>query len=142
MPFVKRGPGSSVSISTGYGLDSPGIESRCGRDFPHCSGQFSGPHSLLYNGCRVFPGGRERPGHVADPSPRFSAVIKKELYLYFPYGPYVLYRASVPVKYSYTSTPPMGCTSCTEPQCLHSTAIPLLPIWTVRPIQSLSACKV
>jgi hypothetical protein len=26
-------PDSSVSIATGYGLDSPGIESRWGRDF-------------------------------------------------------------------------------------------------------------
>ena len=50
-----------------------------------------------------------------------------ELYLYSPYGPYGLYRASVPVQYSYTSTPPMGLTDCTEPQSLYSTAIPLLP---------------
>ena len=31
------GPGSSVGIATGYGLDGPGIESRWGRDFPHLS---------------------------------------------------------------------------------------------------------
>ena len=30
-----RGPGSSVGIVTGYGLDGPGIESQWGRDFPH-----------------------------------------------------------------------------------------------------------
>ena len=64
-----------------------------------------------------------------------------ELYLYSPYGPYGLYRPSVPVQYSYTSTPPMDRTVCTEPQCLYSTAIPLLPLWTVRSVQSLSACK-
>jgi hypothetical protein len=34
----------------------------------------------------------------------------------------------------------MGRTACTEPQCLYSRAIPLLPLWTVRPVQSLSAC--
>ena len=62
------------------------------------------------------------------------------LYLYSPYGPYGLYRASVPVQYSYTSTPPMGRTASTEPQCLYSIAIPLLPLWAVRPVQSLSAC--
>ena len=28
-----------------------------------------------------------------------------QLYLYSPYGPYGLYRPSVPVQYSYTSTP-------------------------------------
>ena len=36
----------------------------------------------------------------------------------------------------------MDRTVCTEPQCLYSTAIPLLPLWTVRPVQSLSACTV
>ena len=29
-----EGPGSSVGIATGYGLDGPGIESRWGRGFP------------------------------------------------------------------------------------------------------------
>ena len=33
----------------------------------------------------------------------------------------------------------MGRTACTEPQCLYSKAIPLLPLWAVRPVQSLSA---
>jgi len=65
-----------------------------------------------------------------------------ELYLYSPYGPYGLYRASVSVQYSYTSTPPMGRTACTQPQCLYIRAIPLLPVWAVRPVQSLSACTV
>jgi len=37
-----------------------------------------GPPSLLYNGYRLFPGGKERPGRDADPSPRSSAVVKKE----------------------------------------------------------------
>jgi hypothetical protein len=36
----------------------------------------------------------------------------------------------------------MGRTACTEPQCLYCIAIPLLPLWTVRPVQSLSACGV
>ena len=46
-----------------------------------------------------------------------------QLYLYSTYGPYSLYRASVPVQYSYTSTPPMGRTACTEPQCLYKGAL-------------------
>ena len=46
-----------------------------------------------------------------------------ELYLYSPYRPYGLYRASVPVQYSYTSTPPIGRTACTEPQCLNKGAL-------------------
>jgi len=65
-----------------------------------------------------------------------------ELYLYPPYGPYGLYRASVPVQYSYTSTPPMGGTAFTEAQCVFSRAILLLPPWAVRPVQRPSACTV
>jgi len=59
-----------------------------------------GPPSLLYNGYRVFPGGKERSGRDADPSPPSSAVghERVELYLYSPYGPCSLYRASVPVQ--------------------------------------------
>jgi len=34
----------------------------------------------------------------------------------------------------------MDRTACTEPQYVYSIAIPLLPLWTVRPVQSLSAC--
>jgi hypothetical protein len=37
------GPGSSVGIATGYGLDGPGIESRWNRDFPHLSRPALGP---------------------------------------------------------------------------------------------------
>ena len=36
----------------------------------------------------------------------------------------------------------MGRTASTEPQCLYGTAIPLLTLWAVRPVQSLSACTV
>jgi hypothetical protein len=36
----------------------------------------------------------------------------------------------------------MGRTACTEPQCLYSRAITLLPLWAVRLVQSLSACTV
>ena len=45
-----------------------------------------GPPGLLYNGYRVFPGGKVRPGRDADPSPPSSAEVKNrvELYLYFP----------------------------------------------------------
>ena len=37
------GPGSSVGIATGYGLDGPGIESRWGLYFPHLSRPALGP---------------------------------------------------------------------------------------------------
>ena len=36
----------------------------------------------------------------------------------------------------------MDRTAFTEPQCLYSTSIPLLPLWAIRPVQSLSACRV
>jgi hypothetical protein len=59
--------------------------------------------SLMYNGYRVFPRGKERPGRDADPSPAFSAVVMKW--------------------YSYTSTPSIGRKTCTEPQCLYKVAL-------------------
>ena len=106
------GPGSSVGITTGYGLGGPGIESRWGggRDFTHMSRPALGPTQPLYNGHRVFPGGKELPGCDADPSPLSSAVVKKEQ--------------------SYTSTRPTGRTACTEPQCLYKGAL-YLTFYTV-----------
>jgi hypothetical protein len=41
--LVGSGPGSSVGIATDYGLDGPGIESRCGCDFSHTSRPAPGP---------------------------------------------------------------------------------------------------
>jgi hypothetical protein len=35
-------------------------------------------YNRAYNGYRVFPGGKERPGRDADPSHPSSAVVKKE----------------------------------------------------------------
>jgi hypothetical protein len=76
MPYTYGGPGSSVGIVTGYGLDSSGIESRWGKIFRTCPDRPWGHPSLLYNAYRVFPGGKERPGRDADPSPLSSAVVK------------------------------------------------------------------
>ena len=51
--IIRRGSrDSSVGIATRYGLDGPGIESRTRPDRPW------GPPSLLYNGYRVFRGGK------------------------------------------------------------------------------------
>jgi len=71
-----------------------------GEIFLTCPDRPWGPPSLLYNGYRVFPEGKERPGRDADPSPSSSAVghARVELYLYSPYGSYALYRASMRVQ--------------------------------------------
>jgi len=45
--------------------------------FRTCPDRLWVPTSLLYNGYRVFPGGKERPGRDADPSPPSSAVVMK-----------------------------------------------------------------
>jgi hypothetical protein len=63
------GPGISVGIATGYGLEGPGIESRWGEFFRTCPDRPSVPTSLRYDGYRVFPGCRKRPGRNADTSP-------------------------------------------------------------------------
>jgi len=75
--FSVGGPGSVVSTATGYRLDGPGLNPGGGKIFHTCPDQPWGPPSLLYNGYWVFPGGKEQPGHDADPSPPFSAVVEK-----------------------------------------------------------------
>ena len=127
--IIHCGPGSVVDVATGYGLDGPGSNPGGGKIFRTCQDWPWSPPSLLYNGYRVFPGDKERPGRDSDPSPPSSAVghERVELYLYSPYRPYGLYRASVPVQ------------GCTLP-LPYSRAIPLLPLWAVWPVQSLSAC--
>jgi hypothetical protein len=91
---------SSVRIAIGYGLDGPGIESRWGRDFQHLSRPALGPTQRPVQWEQVLYRGKKRTGRDADPSPPSSAVghERVELYLYSPYGPYGLYRASVPVQ--------------------------------------------
>jgi len=49
-----------------------------GEIFRTCPDRPWGPPSLLYNGYRVFPGGKDWPGRDADPLPPFSAVVMKE----------------------------------------------------------------
>ena len=71
-----------------------------GEIFRTCPDRPWGPPNLLCNGYRVFPGGKQRPRRVADPSPPSNAFGHEivQLYLYSPYGPYGLYRASVLIK--------------------------------------------
>ena len=98
--FLCRGPGSSVNIVTGYGLDASGIESRCGGEiFRTCPDRPWGPPSLLCNVYLVFPGVKSDRDVTLTPHPLLVPLVMKEQ--------------------SYTSTPPMGRTACTEPQCLY-----------------------
>ena len=59
------GPGSSVGIVTGYGLNGPGSNTGGGEIFRSCPDRPWGPPILLYDGYRVFPGGKERLGRDA-----------------------------------------------------------------------------
>jgi hypothetical protein len=72
-----RVPVSSVGIATDYGLDGPGIESQWGEILARPDRPW-GPPSLLYNGYRVFPGGKVRPGRAAVHSPPSSAAVIEE----------------------------------------------------------------
>jgi hypothetical protein len=114
------GAGSIVGIATGYGRHGPGIESQWGRDFLHLSRPALGPTQPPVQWVLGLSEGKRWPGPDADHSPPSSAMVMKE--------------------WNYTSIPPVGRTACTEPQCLYSRAISLLPLWAVRPVQSFSAC--
>jgi hypothetical protein len=95
------GPGSVVGIAAGYGLDGPGIECRCGQDFPHLSRpvlEATQPPVQWVPGLSRGSGDKERPGREADTS-HSSSVVGHERVEY----------------------------------------IPLLPLWAVRPVPSLSA---
>jgi hypothetical protein len=116
------GPGTSVSIETGYGLDCPGIESRWGRRFSvHFLTDPGAQPASCTVGTEFFPGIKNGRGVTLSPHPLLVPWSRKgraipllplcavrpvqslsactvELYLYSPYGPYGLYRASVPVQ--------------------------------------------
>ena len=95
----KGGPGSVVCIATGYGLGSPGIESRWGARFsaPVQTGPWAHP-TFCTMGTGSFPGVKSGRGVTLTPHPLLVPLSRK------------------------------------------GRAIPLLPLWAVLPVQSLSAC--
>jgi len=101
--FCLGGPGSSVGVTTGYGLDGPGIESQWGARFsaPVQTGPGAHPASCTM-GTGSFPGVKSGRGVTLTPHPL---------------------RVPWSRKSSYTSAPPMGRTACTEPQCLYKGAL-------------------
>ena len=110
---VQPGPGAhpaSCTVGTG---SFPGVKSVRGVTLT--------PRPLLVPWSRDSRAIPLLPLWVVRPVQNLSACTV-QLYRYSPYWPYGLYRASVPVQYSYTSTPPVGRTACTEPQCLYKGA--------------------
>ena len=83
--YTAKGRDSSVGIATRYRLDGPGIESRWGGEFFRTRPD---PPSLLYNGYRVFPGGKAAGTWLWPPTPNLAPRLRKEQ--------------------SYCSTPPSG----------------------------------
>jgi hypothetical protein len=84
--ICKRGPVSVVGIALPTGWTVRGSNPGGGEIFRTCPDRPWGPPSLLYNGYRVFPGGKVRRGRDADPSNPSSAEVKNrvELYLHSP----------------------------------------------------------
>ena len=80
---------SSVGIATRYGPDSPAIESRLGGEIFCTRPDLPwDPPSLLYNGYRVFPGGKEAGAWCWPPTPCSAEVEGRvELYLCSSSGP-------------------------------------------------------
>jgi hypothetical protein len=72
-----RSRDSSVCIATRYGLEGPGIESRWGEIFRTYPERFQGPPSLLYNGYRVFPGGKGGRGVMLTTHPLLVQRLRK-----------------------------------------------------------------
>ena len=75
-PLVGREAQSVYRLAKGWTVrgSNPGG----GEIFRTCPDRPWDPTSILYNGYRVFPWGKERPGRDADPSPPSNAVVMKE----------------------------------------------------------------
>jgi hypothetical protein len=68
---------SSVGMATRYGLEGPGIESRWGEIFCTYPDWLRCPPSLLYDGYRVFPGGKGGRGVMLTTHPFLVPRLRK-----------------------------------------------------------------
>jgi hypothetical protein len=75
--IIRWSRGSSVCIATRYGLEDPGIESRWGEIFLTYPDRLRGPPSLLYNGYRVFLGGKGGRGVMLITHPLLVPRLRK-----------------------------------------------------------------
>jgi hypothetical protein len=107
MIYLLTGPGSVVSIATDYGLDGLGIESRWGWDFSRLSRPALGPTQPPVGAhpasCTIDTGSfpKVKSGRGVTLTPHSLLVPwswKSRAVPLLPYGPYGLYRASVPVQ--------------------------------------------
>jgi hypothetical protein len=102
------GRNSPVGITTCYGLEGLGIESRWEARFSTPVQTGPGAHPVYCKmGTGSFPGVKSGRGVTLTPHPLLVPLVMKEQ--------------------SYTFIPPMGCTACTVPQCLYRGALYLLP---------------
>ena len=95
-----RGPGSVVIIATGYGLDVQGSNpgGRARFSAPVQTGPGAHPASCTM-GTGSFPGVKSGRGVMLNPHPLLGPWSRKGRAIpLLPYGPYGLYRASVPVQ--------------------------------------------
>jgi hypothetical protein len=100
---------SSVGIATRYGLEAPGIKSRWGEIFCTYPDRLRGPPSLLYDGYRVFPGGKSGRGVMLTTHPLLVPRLRKSwaispLTLWVLLGLLRGYLYLYPLLYVYTRT--------------------------------------
>jgi hypothetical protein len=74
---MRRSQDSAVGIATRYGLEGPGIESRWGEIFRTYPDRLQDPPNLLYNGYRVFPGGKGGRGVMLTTHPLLVLRLRK-----------------------------------------------------------------
>ena len=88
------GPGSSVGIATELRAGRSGDRIPVGARFSAPPDRPWGPPSLLYNGYRVFQGGKVRPGRDAGHSPPSSADVLEQ----YSYNSTPLWATTGPVR--------------------------------------------
>jgi len=77
--LLEGGPGSSVGIATGYGLDGPGIESRWWARFSAPVQTVPGAHPVSCTmGTGSFPGVKSGRGVTLTPHPLLVPLVMKE----------------------------------------------------------------